>query len=75
MLPPQEALFAEIVGNMPDDHRRFLSSFERGKPDWALLGIPSAAELPAVKWRHQNVDTLSEEKRAALFADLERVLK
>lgn len=75
LVAAREALFAEIVGNMPDNHRRFLLSFERGKPDWTLLGVPYAAELPAVKWRQQNLDTLSEEKRAALVSGLEGVLK
>jgi predicted nucleotidyltransferase component of viral defense system len=71
----REALIADIVGKMPDAHRKFLISFERGKPDWALLGIPVvAAELPAVKWRQLNLDKLSAEKRAALVAALEKVL-
>ena len=39
-----------------------------------LLGIPGIAALPAVKWRQLNLDKLSAEKRAALVANLERVL-
>ena len=30
------------------NHRKFLISFERGDPTWDLLGLPNAAELPAV---------------------------
>jgi len=59
---------------MPDTHRRFLVSFERGTPDWLLLGVPDAPELPAVRWRQRNLDKLSEAKRAKLVADIERVL-
>jgi predicted nucleotidyltransferase component of viral defense system len=70
----REALINELIGNMPTAHRRFLLSFERGKPDWSLLGLPSAVELPAVKWRQLNLDKLSAEKRAALVARLEEVL-
>jgi predicted nucleotidyltransferase component of viral defense system len=70
----REALINELVGNMPTAHRRFLLSFERGKPDWSLLGLPGAAELPAVKWRQLNLDKLSTHKRAALVARLEEVL-
>jgi predicted nucleotidyltransferase component of viral defense system len=70
----REALIESIVGKMPDAHRKFLISFERGKPDWGLLGLPEAANLPAVKWRQQKLDELSGEKRAALVAQLERVL-
>src|SRR3984957_14126254 len=48
LIATREALIAEIVGKMPDTHRRFLVSFERGEPDWSLLGAPAAAALPAV---------------------------
>ena len=70
----REALINDIVGNMPPEHRRFLVSFERGTPDWTLLGLPNAAELPAVKWRQVNLDKLPAGKRAALVARLEEVL-
>ena len=74
LIAAREALIADIVGKMPDAHRRFLISFERGEPDWALLGVPGAAELPAVRWRQQNLDKLSKEKRATLVSALEKVL-
>ena len=54
LLAAREALIADIVGKMPKDHRRFLVSFEREKPDWTLLGLPGAAALPAIKRRQQN---------------------
>jgi predicted nucleotidyltransferase component of viral defense system len=74
LIAAREALIAGIVGKMPDAHRRFLISFERGAPDWTLLGVPGAAELPAVRWRQQNLDKLSKEKRATLVSPLEKVL-
>jgi predicted nucleotidyltransferase component of viral defense system len=70
----REALIADIVGKMPADHRRFLISFERGEPEWPLLGLPHASELPAVKWRQLNLDKLTPEKRAALVESLEKAL-
>jgi hypothetical protein len=45
----REALIAEVVGKMPAENRRFLLSFKAGEPDWELLGVPGAAELPAVR--------------------------
>jgi predicted nucleotidyltransferase component of viral defense system len=69
----RETLVKEIVGHMPGNHRRFLISFERGDPDWTLIGIPSAADLPAVRWRQQNLNKLSAERRSALVARLEEV--
>jgi hypothetical protein len=74
LIETREALIGEIVGKMPEAHRRFLLSFKRGEPDWTLLGIPAAAGLPAVKWREQNLAKLPAKKRAALVDALEKVL-
>jgi predicted nucleotidyltransferase component of viral defense system len=70
----REALISDIVGNMPLEHRRFLVSFEQGKPEWPLLGLTNVDELPAVKWRQLNLDKLTAGKRSALVARLEEVL-
>lgn len=74
LVAARKALVADIIGKMPDKHRRFLVSFERGAPEWGLLGVEGAKDLPAVKWRMQNLDTLSAEKRSALVSALEKVL-
>jgi predicted nucleotidyltransferase component of viral defense system len=74
LLQARTALVQAIVGDMPEPHRRFLISFERGQPDWDLLALPGVNKLPAVQWRQQNLDALSKPKRAALVAELERVL-
>ncbi|MFN3628167.1 MAG: nucleotidyl transferase AbiEii/AbiGii toxin family protein [Parvibaculum sp.] len=71
----RDRLIAMIVGDMPQEHRDFLLSFERGTPDWDRLGIPEVSDLPAVKWRQINLDKLSPEKRAALVAALARALE
>jgi hypothetical protein len=74
LLAARVALIKTVVGNMSSGHREFLVSFERGKPNWDLLGLPNAAELPAVRWRRQNLDKLPSNKRALLVARLEEVL-
>jgi predicted nucleotidyltransferase component of viral defense system len=70
----RETLIADIVGQMPESHRRFLVSFERGVADWSLLDIPGAENLPAVRWRQQNLDKLSANRRAELVHDLIKTL-
>jgi hypothetical protein len=60
---------------MPDKHREFLIGFEAGQPDWSLLELEGAEALPAVKWRQQNLDSLTKDKRAALVKELQRVLE
>jgi hypothetical protein len=74
LIEAREEMIELVVGRMPDEHRRFLVSFERGEPDWALLGLPEAGGLPAVKWREKNLNGLKLEKRAALVSRLEDVL-
>jgi predicted nucleotidyltransferase component of viral defense system len=70
----REALIAAAVGRMPDEHRRFLISFERGAANWPLLSLDGVAALPAVRWRQQNLDKLARDARAALVARLTEVL-
>ncbi len=70
----RDALISDIVGKMPAQHQQFLVSFERGEPDWPLLGLSNIPELPAVKWRQHNLEKLTVETRAALVARLEKVL-
>jgi predicted nucleotidyltransferase component of viral defense system len=74
LLAAREALIGDLVGKMPVDHRRFLISFERGEPEWSLLGLPHVVELPAVKWRQLNLNKLTAEKRLALVESLDEVL-
>lgn len=74
LLDAREALIGEVVGKMPEEHREFLVSFELGEPEWDLLAIDVAPDLPAVRWRRQNLDELSAEARARLVRSLAGVL-
>ena len=66
--------FNVIVGKMPQEHRRFLSSFKKGKPEWDILGIPHVETLPAVQWRLQNLAKADAKKREKLIGDLHKAL-
>jgi Nucleotidyl transferase AbiEii toxin, Type IV TA system len=70
----RESLIDNAVGQMPQPHRRFLVSFERGEPDWQLLKVPAARDLPAIRWRQQNLDKMASTERAQLVSRLETVL-
>ncbi|WP_338696311.1 MULTISPECIES: nucleotidyl transferase AbiEii/AbiGii toxin family protein [Bradyrhizobium] len=75
LLEARETLIAEIAGKMPQAHKDFLIGFNRGEPDWRLLGVPGATELPAVRWKQINLDKLPAEHWAKLVAQLEEVLR
>jgi hypothetical protein len=74
LLRTREALIADIMGGMPENHRHFLMSVKRAEPRWALLGVPGAEALPAVRWRLENLAKLEREKRATLLGRLGEVL-
>lgn len=74
LLAVREALIASVAGEMPQAHKDFLIGFKRGAPDWRLLDVPNAADLPAVRWKQINLDKLSADQRARLITQLETVL-
>jgi predicted nucleotidyltransferase component of viral defense system len=74
LLTARDSLIDIVVGQMPQEHRRFLASFERGEPAWQLLAVPGAPDLPAIRWRQQNLDKMASAARAQLVSQLEGVL-
>ena len=70
----REALIGRIVGDMPEDHRRFLISFEAGTPDWELLDVPHAKTLPAVQWNMRNLEKVGDARRNELVARLKAAI-
>jgi predicted nucleotidyltransferase component of viral defense system len=74
LIAARETLISSIVQDMPDQHREFLIGFERGQPDWSLLDVAGVADLPAVKWRQQNLDRIEKGRREQLVRRLEEVL-
>jgi predicted nucleotidyltransferase component of viral defense system len=75
LLQARERMIEILIGDMPARHKEFLIGFEKGTPDWSLLGLKNVDQLPAVLWRQKNLDLLSAERRATLVADLETALK
>ena len=74
LVDSREQLIADIVGNMPGVHKDLLVSFVAGEPDWSLIDVPHAADLPAVRWRQQNLDQLNRERRKVHVDALRAVL-
>ena len=59
LLKAREDLIKEIVGKMPEQHKKFLVSVKKGEPDWTLLDLPGAKDLPAVRWKLENLAKLA----------------
>ena len=73
LLATRTALVDNIASNMSEDHRHFLVSFYRRKPEWSLLGLDGLDQLPAVRWRELNLDRAGEETRSDMVRKLEEV--
>ncbi|GAD58531.1 nucleotidyl transferase AbiEii/AbiGii toxin family protein [Brevundimonas sp. BAL450] len=73
LIAAREALIAIIVAEMPAEHRAFLIGFKRGDPDWDLIGLPTIADLPAVRWKQRNLDQLAPDRRDRLVEGLRAV--
>lgn len=74
LLKAREDLTKEIVGKMPEQHKKFLVSVKKGEPDWSLFDLPGAKELPAVRWKLENLGKLAADKRAQLLEGLNDAL-
>jgi len=75
LLATREIMVQTMVDRMPEHHRRFLVSLETGEREWALLTQPEIQNLPAVRWRLENLATLGQERRQAMGEALASVWK
>lgn len=68
-------LIASLHARLGDHEKSFLTSFKHGEPRWDLLGVAHAPDLPAVRWKLQNLARMADGKRREAIRDLERVLE
>lgn len=54
-------LITEVHGRINESAVLFLLSVHDAQPDCALLGLPQAAALPAIRWKQQNLQRLLRE--------------
>lgn len=67
-------MLESIAVGLTDEHKAFLVSFKEGEPEWDRLIYPQAEELPAVRWKLQNVRKLKGKQKAEACAKLQSVL-
>lgn len=67
-------MLENIHARLTENHKAFLLSFKEGQPEWQRLKHPQAADLPAVKWKLQNILSLSSTQREKATRKLEKVL-
>lgn len=74
LLDARQQLITNITANMPEHHKKFLHSFYNRTPEWDLLGITAAQNLPAVRWREFNLDKSGKGTKEALLEKLAGVI-
>lgn len=74
----RERLVEEIHAGLAETDRAFLLSFKNAEPDWPLFPYEKIKDLPAVKWKLSNIETLKANnpvKHAEQLKALEERLK
>lgn len=58
LLSSRERMTRELQQGLTADERKFLLSLVAARPDCTLLGIPHLEQLPALRWKVQNLERL-----------------
>ena len=70
-------LMTEVLEALTSAHKDFLLSLVQAEPDWNLLPFNHLSELPALKWKLQNLEKLKTKNRKRFdfqFAELKQRL-
>ncbi len=70
----RDMIVETIHKGLNKNDRQFLFSLKEGIPNWELFAFPKAALLPAVKWKLQNINKMSSQKKKESLSKLEDVL-
>lgn len=58
LIETRERLRRELPAALTDAQRRFLISIANAEPEWGLMSCPHLSELPALRWKLQNLAKL-----------------
>lgn len=70
----REQLVSLINTSLTPQEREFLLSFKNRTPDWTLLELTGIDQLPAVRWKLQNLARMTQEKHAEAYHRLKEIL-
>ena len=62
LLASRERLFTDVRSLLTDRQKRFLVGLARAVPDWSLLACPHAKDLPALRWKVENLERFRERR-------------
>ncbi len=70
----RERLIELLHQELSMDERLFLLSVKNCQPDWNLLGLTAIEQLPAVRWKLQNLARMPKQKHSLAIGKLKEVL-
>jgi hypothetical protein len=70
----REQLVRIINSSLTPQERSFLLSFKNRSPDWSLLELSGIDQLPAVRWKMQNLAKMNPEKHSETYHRLQQIL-
>ena len=71
-------LIADIQNRLGGNTAEFLRGLQKGEPDFTLINLPDAADLPAVRWKVINIEKFIDKnpaRHAEQTAKLEALLR
>jgi len=77
LLEVRRRLFAELPAALTDAQRAFLLGLVKGEPDWILVTCEHLRDMPAIRWKLENLSRLEQsnpEKFALQARELEKKL-
>lgn len=75
LMQARQRLLVRIRELLDDSTRAFLLSVEREAPEFELIGLPQAQNMPGVRRKLQNLSQRSDAKRAADYQQLVETLE
>ncbi len=58
LMEVRRRVFAELPAALTAEHRAFLSGLVRGEPNWSLMSCPHLSDMPAIRWKIENLSRL-----------------
>jgi len=75
LIEVRERLIRQIHEDLTSEERCFILSIKKRNPDWGLLGIQGVGQLPAVKWKLENLKHMNGKKHSEAIDKLKKCLR
>lgn len=75
LIEARDSLLRQIANRITESDKEFLLSVKRGTPQWERLSFAGVAQLPAVRWKQENIRKMTSAHRQAALSRLESVLE